>query len=116
MDTWISQGLDLDRKRHSGLSCLVGVIEKQHTPGLTLLLKKGADPLFRRRNGETPLFKATSQAWSKGIKILLEYIPKQCTGICRDELRREISRAEAKSASNKKWKNVNTSKTFTSII
>lgn len=116
MDTLIGQGLELDRRRHSDLSCLVEVIEKQHTPGLTLLLKKGADPLFRRRNGGTPLFKATSQVWSRGIKILLEYILKLCTGICRDELRREISGPRRSLLLTRSGRMSNASKTFTSII
>lgn len=108
LDTLIGQGLRLERKRgaYTDWTCLGEVVKKKHTPGLTLLLKKGADPLFRSYKGETPLSKATSQGWSEGIMVLLDYIPKLCTGLCRDEVRQEISRAEAKSASDRKWKNV----------
>lgn len=103
LNTLIKQGLDINAESF-GETCLHEVINKKHTPGLTLLLKKGADPLFRDEKDETPLSMATNEGWSEGIMVLLDYIPARCARICK--LRRDISRAEAKSASDKKWKNV----------
>ena len=113
LNTLIKQGLDINAESF-GETCLHEVISKEHAPGSTLLLKKGADPLFLDEDDETPLSMATNEGWSEGIMVLLDYIPTRCARICK--LRRDISRAEAESASDKKWKNVKHLQDFTSVM
>lgn len=72
---------------------------------LSVLLKKGANPLHRDRHGETPLLHAIRKDRNGDeIMLLIKSTSTSQCGLSHDELKREISGAESETAARKKWK------------
>lgn len=105
IDILLSHGININATGRHRRTCLWEVIEHKNTFMLSVLLKRGANPLHRDRDGETPLLHAI---WNGNdddeIMLLIKSIRKPHAGISHDEFKREISRAESEAAARKKWK------------
>lgn len=70
---------------------------------LNVLLKRGANPLHRDQDGETPLLHAIKNGnGHDDIMLLIKSISTPHSGLSHDEFRREISRAESEAAAQRK--------------
>lgn len=105
LDVLLSHGLDINATGRHGRTCLWEVIDNMKIYMLVVLLERGANPLHRDRDGETPLMHAMSQDHDDDeIMLLIKSISTTHTGLSHNELRREVSRAEFEAAAQGRWK------------
>ena len=105
IDVLLNHGLEFYARGRQRRTCFGEVIDNMKTFMLSVLLRRGANPLHRDQDGETPLLHAIKNGnGHDDIMLLIKSISTPHSGHSHDEFKREISRAESEAAARRKWK------------
>ena len=99
----LNYGVDINAKGPLGQGCFWSAIRSRKASRLAVLLEKGADPLVRDDDNETPVMFASRANFPEGLEVLL---PAIATRVSPEELMRQIKEGLEVARSNESARSI----------
>lgn len=103
LDVLLNYGVDINAKGPLGQGCFWSAIRSRKASRLAVLLEKGADPLVRDDDNETPVMFASRANFPEGLEVLL---PAIATRVSPEELMRQIKEGLEVARSNESARSI----------